>query len=66
MQDAVISANNVVIVRGATTALDRVSFTITPGKITGLIGPSGSGKTTLMRAIVGAQLITSGTLTVLG
>ncbi|MET0779768.1 MAG: ABC transporter ATP-binding protein [Candidatus Saccharimonadales bacterium] len=66
MQDAVISADNVVIVRGATTALDGLSFAITPGKITGLIGPSGSGKTTLMRAIVGAQRITGGVLTVLG
>src|SRR4051812_1935826 len=66
MHNAVITAQNVVIVRGGTTALDGASFTITPGKITGLIGPSGSGKTTLMRAIVGAQLITKGTLTVLG
>jgi ABC-2 type transport system ATP-binding protein len=66
MHDAVIVAKDVVIVRGGNTTLNNVSFTITPGKITGLIGPSGSGKTTLMRAIVGAQLITSGTLTVLG
>jgi ABC-2 type transport system ATP-binding protein len=66
MHDAVIAAKDVVIIRGGNTTLDAVSFTITPGKITGLIGPSGSGKTTLMRAIVGAQLITSGTLTVLG
>jgi len=36
------------------------------GTVTGLLGPSGSGKTTLMRAIVGVQTITSGTVTVLG
>lgn len=36
------------------------------GKITGLLGPSGSGKTTLMRAIMGIQLVASGTVTVLG
>lgn len=32
----------------------------------GLIGPSGAGKTTLIRAIVGRQHITQGTVTVLG
>jgi ABC-2 type transport system ATP-binding protein len=65
MQYAVV-AHEVGVVREGVTALDRVSFSLTPGKITGLIGPSGSGKTTLMRAIVGAQALTSGTLTVLG
>jgi ABC-2 type transport system ATP-binding protein len=34
--------------------------------VTGLLGPSGSGKTTLMRAIVGVQLVKSGSVTVLG
>lgn len=32
----------------------------------GLLGPSGSGKTTLMRAMVGVQVVESGTVTVLG
>jgi len=36
------------------------------GRITGLLGPSGSGKTTLMRAIVGVQVIRSGSVEVLG
>ncbi|MBV8930070.1 MAG: ABC transporter ATP-binding protein, partial [Mycobacteriaceae bacterium] len=31
-----------------------------------LLGPSGCGKTTLMRCIVGTQIITAGTVTVLG
>jgi ABC-2 type transport system ATP-binding protein len=66
MQDGVILAEQLTVVRGKIPALDGVTFTITPGKITGLIGPSGSGKTTLMRSIVGAQQITSGTLTVMG
>ncbi len=30
-------------------ALDEVSFSIQPGRVTGLIGPDGAGKTTLMR-----------------
>lgn len=66
MNDAVITAKNLRVVRGETKALDGVSFSIVAGKITGLIGPSGSGKTTLMRAIVGAQMTTSGSLQVLG
>jgi ABC-2 type transport system ATP-binding protein len=53
------------IVRGGKIVLNKLSFGIVPGKLTGLIGPSGSGKTTLMRAIVGAQKITSGRLQVL-
>jgi ABC-2 type transport system ATP-binding protein len=36
------------------------------GRVTGLLGPSGSGKTTLIRAIVGVQVVRSGTVTVLG
>lgn len=39
---------------------------IARGTITGLLGPSGCGKTTLMRSIVGTQVVTSGTVTVLG
>ena len=62
----VISARSLSVVRGPNRALDNVTFGVAPGNITGLIGPSGSGKTTLMRAIVGAQLITSGKLEVLG
>lgn len=54
------------VVRGRTTALRDVSFTLAPGSLTGLLGPSGAGKTTLMRAIVGVQVIQSGSVTVLG
>jgi ABC-2 type transport system ATP-binding protein len=54
------------VVRGTTHALRNVSATVPSGKVAGLLGPSGSGKTTLMRAIVGVQLIRSGTVEVLG
>lgn len=63
---AVIVAKNLTVVRGKVKALDAVTVTVGKGKITGLIGPSGSGKTTLIRTIVGAQVITTGTLHVLG
>ncbi|MEK7152921.1 MAG: ABC transporter ATP-binding protein [Patescibacteria group bacterium] len=66
MQHEAIVADHVTVIRDSVVALDNVSFSITPGKITGLIGPSGSGKTTLMRAIIGTQVITRGSLSVLG
>ena len=54
------------VVRDSTHALRSVSLEVPEGRISGLLGPSGSGKTTLMRAIVGVQVIRSGTVEVLG
>ncbi|WP_062380448.1 ABC transporter ATP-binding protein [Demequina pelophila] len=51
---------------GTTTAVDRVSFTLTPGKVTGFLGPNGAGKSTTMRMILGLDRPTSGTVTVAG
>jgi ABC-2 type transport system ATP-binding protein len=61
-----IKVDDLVVVRGGGTVLDRLSFTVPAGSVTGLLGPSGSGKTTLLRVIAGVQRITSGTVTVLG
>ena len=36
---------------GGITALDRVSFSVEPGRIVGLIGPNGAGKTTLFNCL---------------
>jgi ABC-2 type transport system ATP-binding protein len=38
---------------GLVTALDRCSFDVRPGRLTGFVGPNGAGKTTAMRAIFG-------------
>ncbi len=35
------------------TVVDRVSFTLRPGEITGYLGPNGSGKSTTVKMIVG-------------
>ncbi len=40
---------------GGVTAVNRVSLTLAPGKIYGLIGPNGSGKTTLFNCIMGME-----------
>ncbi len=44
----------------ASTALDRVTFTIPPGKVVGVVGRSGSGKTTLTRLLQGLYLVQEG------
>ena len=52
--------------RGSKLVLPGVSIEVRPGVVTGLLGPSGSGKSTLLRAIVGVQIVETGTVTVLG
>ena len=54
------------VVRGGVKAVDGVTFTVPPGQVTGLLGPSGCGKTSLMRAVVGVQIVRSGTVVVDG
>ena len=51
---------------GAKTAVDDISFTVHPGKVTGFLGPNGAGKSTTMRLIVGLDRPTAGTVTVNG
>ena len=38
---------------GRTLALDGMTFTVSPGQVTGFIGPNGAGKSTTMRVILG-------------
>jgi ABC-2 type transport system ATP-binding protein len=51
---------------GDTLAVDSLSFSVAPGKITGFLGPNGAGKTTTMRMILGLDRPTSGRVTVNG
>ena len=51
---------------GDKLAVDQLSFTIEPGRITGFLGPNGAGKTTTMRLILGLDRATRGSVTVHG
>jgi len=61
-----ISIRGLTVVRGGREVLHGIDVGIDAGVVTGLLGPSGSGKTTLMRSIVGAQIVASGSVAVLG
>ena len=51
---------------GDTLAVDDLSFSVAPGKITGFLGPNGAGKTTTMRLILGLDRPTNGSVTIGG
>ncbi|SFI74697.1 ABC-2 type transport system ATP-binding protein [Amycolatopsis sacchari] len=51
---------------GPDTVVDDLSFTVTPGRVTGFLGPNGAGKSTTMRMITGLAEPTRGSLTIGG
>jgi ABC-2 type transport system ATP-binding protein len=51
---------------GDTLAVDDLSFSVEPGRITGFLGPNGAGKTTTMRLILGLDRPTAGRVTING
>jgi ABC-2 type transport system ATP-binding protein len=51
---------------GAVTAVDDLSFTVQPGRVTGFLGPNGSGKSTTLRAIAGLDVPQAGRVLVGG
>ena len=61
-----VTIADLVVDRGPKRVLSGLSCSIPRGSLTALLGPSGSGKTTFLRAVVGVQPITSGSVTVLG
>ncbi|GLY19298.1 ABC transporter ATP-binding protein [Kineosporia rhizophila] len=54
------------VTRSGREVLHGIDADLPAGQVTGLIGPSGSGKSTLIRALVGVQRISGGSITVLG
>ena len=51
---------------GDKIAVNDLTFTVEPGRVTGFLGPNGAGKSTTMRMIMGLAAPTSGTVTVNG
>jgi ABC-type multidrug transport system ATPase subunit len=51
---------------GAVAAVDRLSFSVPRGSVTGFLGPNGAGKTTTLRIVLGLAAPTSGQAQVLG
>jgi len=51
---------------GALTAVDAVTFTVSPGEVLGFLGPNGAGKTTTMRMLAGFISATSGSASICG
>src|SRR6516225_2650593 len=62
----VIDARDVTIRFGAFTAVDKVTLSVGPGEVFGLLGPNGSGKTTLIRGLCGLIPLAEGKAWVLG
>jgi ABC-2 type transport system ATP-binding protein len=51
---------------GEVVAVDHLSFTVEPGRVTGYLGPNGAGETTTMRMVLGLVQPTSGNATIGG
>src|SRR5690606_16447648 len=51
---------------GERLAVDRLSFTVRPGRVTGFLGPNGAGKSTTLRLILRLDTPTGGTVTIDG
>ncbi|MER5451353.1 ATP-binding cassette domain-containing protein [Streptomyces sp. NPDC002766] len=61
-----IEAKNLTKRYGDKTAVNDLSFTVEPGRVTGFLGPNGAGKSTTMRLLLGLDRPDAGTATVNG
>jgi ABC-2 type transport system ATP-binding protein len=64
--EAVIEVSGLSKRFGPVLALDGMSFTVQPGRVTGFVGPNGAGKSTTMRVILGLDAADAGTALVGG
>jgi ABC-2 type transport system ATP-binding protein len=61
---AIIHVQGLVKRYGPVTAVDNLSFEVSPGTITGFLGPNGAGKTTTLRMLLGLVTPDAGTATI--
>jgi len=66
MPDGQIVVSDLTKVYKGVRAVDGLSFTVAPGRVTGFLGPNGAGKTTTLRMVLGLVAPTSGTATIGG
>ena len=65
-EGAVVAVDHLTKTFGAVRAVDDLTFTAHPGRVTGFLGPNGAGKTTTLRILLGLVRATSGRATVGG
>ena len=61
-----ITVQNLTKRYGRFTAVDDVSLSAEPGRVTGFLGPNGAGKSTTMRIMVGLTRPSTGQVTITG
>ncbi len=64
--EPIIETRNLTRRFGPLTAVDRLSLTVAPGEIFGLVGPDGAGKTTTLRMLCGLMQPSEGSARVAG
>jgi ABC-2 type transport system ATP-binding protein len=64
--DATVEVHGLTKRYGSTRAVDNLTFTVHPGRVTGFVGPNGAGKSTTMRLILGLDAPDRGTALVNG
>lgn len=63
---AILKTTDLMKEYGSLRAVDRISFSVSPGEIVGLLGPNGAGKTTTINMILGILEPTDGSIEILG
>jgi ABC-2 type transport system ATP-binding protein len=61
-----IEARDLTKFYGGKAAVDHLTFTVEPGRVTGFLGPNGAGKSTTMRLILGLDRPQGGTALING
>ncbi len=61
-----LDAEQVTVIRGRRTILDRVSLRVEPGAFLSIVGPNGSGKSSLLKAMAGIWQLSGGSVTIDG
>ena len=62
----ILSAESISVRYDSGSALEEVSFELTPGERIAIVGPNGAGKSTLIKVVAGVQTPTSGKIQIFG